>query len=161
MNAIQRWKLVILITALQASSPIKDDGGKKVNGERRRRRRRRYFALMPYHVGTPLQFHLEVFQIAETFPARGVLFQRPGRNVASGNEILPKVVGTADQADLASSENYRLSHLPLLFSLLSKANSLAKVSFSVHSASRNCDFDTSRNPLPFKVPTMFIREIGL
>lgn len=40
-------------------------------------------------------------------PRHSISFlQEEGANVASGNEILPKLVGTADQGNLASLENY-------------------------------------------------------
>jgi len=107
---IGRLKRVILITLLRGLDSTKDHDEKARIKWRKWTKMRRYFAvILLYYTGMPKQFHLEVFQIAETFPARDVPFRLcgeagGGRNVASGNEILPKLVGTADQGNLASLE---------------------------------------------------------
>lgn len=73
---------------------------------------RGYFTVILYRARMPKQFHFEVFHIPGTFPIRDIPFPYAGgRNVASGNEILPKLVGAADQADLTSLETAVVSSI--------------------------------------------------
>lgn len=97
---------------------------------------RGYFTVILYRARMPKQFHFEVFHIPGTFPTRDIPFPcAGGRNVVSGNEILPKLVGAADQADLTSLETAVVSSIVYVY-LKRTHRPTTKVSFSSHPVSR-------------------------